>query len=216
MYSIGTHGHRTPLCTALAQHGLHTHGFFSPQGIRTYSVTPLSERVGLLEWVNNTTTARILIEDERRFERCFNRYPSPVEKSEENVWDSAVNRKKLTPVEKFRDLVIPRFPPTLQFYFQRSSSDPQDWFQRRRNYITSLACWSMLGYIVGLGDRHCENILVDTASGGVVHVDFDCLFGRGFYLAKAELVPFRLTQNLVAAMGVGGHSCSSKLCAVFL
>jgi hypothetical protein len=29
-----------------------------------------------------------------------------------------------------------------------------------------------------LGDRHCENILLDTNSGDVVHVDFNCLFEK--------------------------------------
>lgn len=29
-----------------------------------------------------------------------------------------------------------------------------------------------------LGDRHCENILMDTNTGDVVHVDFNCLFEK--------------------------------------
>jgi hypothetical protein len=29
-----------------------------------------------------------------------------------------------------------------------------------------------------LGDRHCENILLDYNSGDVVHVDFNCLFEK--------------------------------------
>ena len=29
-----------------------------------------------------------------------------------------------------------------------------------------------------LGDRHCENILLDTNTGDVVHVDFNCLFEK--------------------------------------
>merc|ERR1711870_209308 len=38
----------------------------------------------------------------------------------------------------------------------------------------------------------------------MVHVDFDCLFGKGMLLDRPENVPFRLTQNCVAAMGVTG------------
>ena len=37
---------------------------------------------------------------------------------------------------------------------------------------------SMVGYILGLGDRHGENILFDSTSGDCVHVDFNCLFNR--------------------------------------
>ena len=42
---------------------------------------------------------------------------------------------------------------------------------------------SMVGYILGLGDRHGENILFDSTNGDCVHVDFNCLFNRvGFAL----------------------------------
>ena len=35
-------------------------------------------------------------------------------------------------------------------------------------------------------------------------VDFDCLFDKGLSLARPEIVPFRLTPNLVDAMGLTG------------
>lgn len=37
---------------------------------------------------------------------------------------------------------------------------------------------SMVGYVLGLGDRHGENILFDSTSGDAVHVDFSCLFNK--------------------------------------
>jgi serine/threonine-protein kinase ATR len=52
----------------------------------------------------------------------------------------------------------------------------------------------MVGHIVGLGDRHGENILIDSTTGDCVHVDFSCLFDKGLQLEKPEVVPFRLTQ----------------------
>lgn len=73
-----------------------------------------------------------------------------------------------------------------------------------------------------LGDRHGENILLDTTNGDCVHVDFNCLFGmvsahsvwvasrltthhQGFtWFEIAEKVPFRLTQNVVDGFGVTG------------
>ncbi len=42
----------------------------------------------------------------------------------------------------------------------------------------SAAVWSSVGHVVGLGDRHGENILIHTESGECVHVDFDCLFDK--------------------------------------
>ena len=37
-----------------------------------------------------------------------------------------------------------------------------------------------------------------------MHVDFNCLFEKGKALETPERVPFRLTQNIVAALGVTG------------
>lgn len=39
------------------------------------------------------------------------------------------------------------------------------------------AVWQV-GHVVGLGDRHGENMLIDASSGDIVHVDFSCLFDR--------------------------------------
>ena len=35
---------------------------------------------------------------------------------------------------------------------------------------------SIMGYILGLGDRHLENINVDTVTGDTFHVDMNSLF----------------------------------------
>ncbi|MGQ3192920.1 hypothetical protein [Neoaquamicrobium sediminum] len=40
----------------------------------------------------------------------------------------------------------------------------------------------MTGHMLGLGDRHGENIMIDQVSGETVHVDFGCLFDRGLTL----------------------------------
>lgn len=41
-------------------------------------------------------------------------------------------------------------------------------------------------------------------NGDAMHVDFNCIFDKGKTLQVPELVPFRLTQNVVNAMGVTG------------
>ncbi len=39
--------------------------------------------------------------------------------------------------------------------------------------------------------RHLENILIDKASGELVHIDFNVCFEKGLQLRVPELVPFR-------------------------
>lgn len=62
----------------------------------------------------------------------------------------------------------------------------------------------MVGHVLGLGDRHGENILFDASSGDTVHVDLNCLFEKGQTFEIPERVPFRLTNNMVDALGVTG------------
>ena len=55
---------------------------------------------------------------------------------------------------------------------------------------------SIVGFLLGFGDRHGENILLDTKNGSVMHVDFALLFNQGELLQIPELVPFRLTRHV--------------------
>ena len=64
--------------------------------------------------------------------------------------------------------------------------------------------WSAVGHLIGLGDRHSENILIDTKCGECVHVDFDCIFDKGLLLPRPEVIPFRLTPNMLDAFGPTG------------
>jgi serine/threonine-protein kinase ATR len=46
---------------------------------------------------------------------------------------------------------------------------------------------------------------VDETNGDCVHVDFNCLFSKGLDFPQPEKVPFRLTHNMVDAMGLSGY-----------
>ncbi len=47
--------------------------------------------------------------------------------------------------------------------------------------------------------------MFDSSNGDTVHVDLNCLFDKGLELKIPEIVPFRLTSNMVHAMGPTGH-----------
>ncbi|KAH6938320.1 hypothetical protein HPB50_008589 [Hyalomma asiaticum] len=51
-------------------------------------------------------------------------------------------------------------------------------YTARQSYAQTLAVMSIVGFILGLGDRHGENILFDASCGDAVHVDFNCLFNK--------------------------------------
>lgn len=71
-------------------------------------------------------------------------------------------------------------------------------------YNRSMATMSIVGYVLGLGDRHLDNLLLDMSTGDVVHIDYNICFEAGLTLAVPEVIPFRLTPNLVTALGVLG------------
>lgn len=66
--------------------------------------------------------------------------------------------------------------PVFQYYFFEKYSDPLLWFERRVTYTNSTATASMVGYILGIGDRHLNNILIDQLTAEVVHIDFGNLY----------------------------------------
>jgi FKBP12-rapamycin complex-associated protein len=64
---------------------------------------------------------------------------------------------------------------------------------------------SMVGYILGLGDRHPSNLMLEQRTGKIVHIDFGDCFEVAMERDKfPEKVPFRLTRMLVNAMEVSG------------
>jgi len=163
--------------------------------VQTFNVVIFAESCGLIEWVPNTRGVRHIIDD------LWRRARPGTQQSLREIKELFDRSKDL--YETFTKQVLPRHPPMLHRWFSQKA-DPSVWFSRRLLYSRSQALWCMLGYILGLGDRHGENILLDTESGRVVHVDFDCLFGKGMLLERPETVPFRLTQNCVSALGITG------------
>ncbi|XP_026488273.2 serine/threonine-protein kinase ATR-like [Vanessa tameamea] len=182
--------------------------------IRTYSVLPLNEECGLIEWVPNLLGLRPVL---------MHIYKQKgIHTNNRELKEMMCSNKD--PVEKkrriYEEQLLPRHPPVFQEWFRRVFSDPYGWYQARSAYIRTTAVMSMVGYILGLGDRHGENISFDSTNGDTVHVDFNCLFNKGESFEWPERVPFRLTHNMEAAMGPLKHegmfrkSCEAVMVAL--
>lgn len=64
-----------------------------------------------------------------------------------------------------------------------------------------------MGYLLGLGDRHLDNILLDKHTGQVVHIDYNIVFDMGQQLRVPEIVPFRLTHTLQVSSAPPPAAC---------
>lgn len=166
--------------------------------IRTYAVVPLNEECGLLEWVPNTHGFRQVMNDLYRAHGLHLRNADL-----QALWRPE-RHPRLTKRQIFEQNLLPKFPPLFHLWFAQTFPDPALWLDARRAFSHSCAVMCIVGYIVGLGDRHGENILLDSTTGGCVHVDFNCLFNKGEKFETPERVPFRLTNNLVDGLGVTG------------
>jgi ataxia telangiectasia mutated family protein len=71
-----------------------------------------------------------------------------------------------------------KFRPVLRHYFTEKHKNPINWFQMRLCYTRSIATTSIVGHILGLGDRHSSNILMDNVTGEAVHIDLGIAFDQ--------------------------------------
>ncbi|KAJ3129655.1 hypothetical protein HK098_000806 [Nowakowskiella sp. JEL0407] len=183
--------------------------------IRTYRVVPLSPRAGVLEWVENTVTLGNYLSDSHQKYNKNDLSPSECRKkmNREHQNNFSSIESKLAVFGK----ICNNFRPVFRHFFFENFKDPVEWFERRQTYVRSLACSSITGYVVGLGDRHAQNILFDERTAEIVHIDFGICFDVGRLLSTPEIVPFRLTRDLVDGMGITGvegafrNSCEETL-----
>ncbi|XP_033740359.1 serine-protein kinase ATM-like [Pecten maximus] len=174
--------------------------------IRQYKVIPLSQCSGLLEWCEGTLPiGEYLIGGKGEAEGAHRRYrphdPLAMDSRRELA---GVHAKPSEDKYKTFLEVCSKFRPVFRHFFMEKFPEPAHWYERRLAYTRSVATNSIVGYILGLGDRHVQNILVDCKTAELVHIDLGVAFEQGRILPTPETVPFRLTRDIVDGMGVSG------------
>ncbi|ORX56229.1 hypothetical protein DM01DRAFT_1406563 [Hesseltinella vesiculosa] len=186
---------------------------------RTYAVIPLSPFSGMIQWVQHATPLfafyKHWLQQQAQARPVFADLVLQELKAQglkatthRRNWPASVLRKVYQQLESStpRDLFAKAI--------WQNSQDSDDWVQKSTRFARSMAVMSMVGYIIGLGDRHLDNILLDDTSGDLIHIDYTICFEKGKSLRVPERVPFRLTGNMVHALGLTsalGTSHSTKL-----
>lgn len=176
--------------------------------IQQYAAIPLSPKVGLLGWVPNSDTFHVLIKEYRENKILLNiEYRVMLQMAPD--YDSLTHLQK---IEVFTYALDNTRGQDLYRVLWLKSRSSEAWLDRRTQYTRSLAVMSMVGYILGLGDRHPSNLMLDRYTGKVIHIDFGDCFEAAILRDKyPEKVPFRLTRMLTFAMEVSGIEGSFRI-----
>ncbi|KAI9778323.1 MAG: phosphatidylinositol kinase- protein kinase tor1 [Candelina submexicana] len=177
--------------------------------IQRYPAIPLSQNSGLLGWVPNSDTLHVLIREYRDSRKILLNIEHRIMLQMAPDYDNLTLMQK---VEVFGYALDNTTGQDLYRVLWLKSKSSEAWLDRRTNYTRSLGVMSMVGYILGLGDRHPSNLMLDRITGKVIHIDFGDCFEVAMHREKyPERVPFRLTRMLTYAMEVSNIEGSYRV-----
>jgi len=134
--------------------------------IQRYSVIPLSPNSGLIGWVPHCDTLHSLIRDYRESRKIM------LNLEHRLMVGMCSDYENLTLIEKvevFEHALESTNGQDLNKVMWLKSGNSEVWLDRRTNYTRSLGVMSMVGYILGLGDRHPSNLMLDRHTGRILH-----------------------------------------------
>ena len=198
--------------------------------MRHYKVIPLSKTIGVIEFVDGSISIGdylFKVDDKRPLGAHF-RYYLDVNKDKENspilnaskcfnhcsdvYYEKRTDENKKTLINCFTQ-IRKSLKPVFHFFFIEQFPNPGDWFVSRLRYCQHTATNSIVGHILGIGDRHLNNIMIDKKTGEVIHIDLGIAFDQGKSLLVMENVPFRLTAEIIDGMGwLGKDGIFRKTC----
>lgn len=170
---------------------------------------PLSKTTGLIQWIDDAKSLKdfvyfslgevatiVLSNIDASYEKWIK--SSAPSASLSKQYKESTNRYNAEAVlRKMSEFMLQTELDALRKTFVALTLTPDGLFFLRRNFITSYATMCIAHWILGIGDRHLENTLISIKTGGSIGIDFDLAFGAGVDLIVPELMPFRLTPQIV-------------------
>jgi len=199
--------------------------------LKTYKVIPMTSSVGIIEWVSDTKPLKAVLEgeftEEEKKVKISNLHSAWIQEGEKEpnkgYLTSYAKRTRDQTVQHLSGLFTHVRWNLLKTAIYKLSASPEAFLSIRSRFGESLASINVCSYLLGIGDRHLDNFLVDLNrfvshlsppslvekliplppvssiySGQLVAIDFGHAFGSATqFLPYPELVPFRLTRQLV-------------------
>ncbi|OXB75109.1 UNVERIFIED_CONTAM: hypothetical protein H355_003187 [Colinus virginianus] len=184
--------------------------------LKTYQVIPMTTRLGLIKWLENTCTLKEFLRNSMTEEEdtIYNSRKGP--RSAYTDWLSRMggkaqglarytamyknaSRTETVIAFKSREHSVPE--DLLRRAFVKMSTSPEAFLALRSHFASSHALMCISHWILGIGDRHLSNFMINKETGGMVGIDFGHAFGSATqFLPVPELMPFRLTRQFVNLM----------------
>ena len=190
--------------------------------MRTYAVAPLSTSVGLLEWMDGTETLMGFMEgairrgtDQRQVDAELKQIASAHRKYMEYGNKLAAKGPKAfcqsmiaeTASADKRELAGRRLEAA-QALAPRNllgrgilahAAGAESFLAMRATFASSLAALTVAQYVLGIGDRHLDNFMIEPATGRAIAIDFGMAFGHATYMLPVpELMAVRLTAQMTS------------------
>ncbi|XP_056377813.1 DNA-dependent protein kinase catalytic subunit isoform X2 [Hyla sarda] len=184
--------------------------------IKTYQVIPMTTRIGMIEWLENTCTLKdfilstLTIPERKDFYGIYspeNHYIAWLKKKckIESLLiqhiDAYIKMDCASTVSSFRERESLVPGDLLRRAFIKMSATPEAFLALRSHFVQSHALLCISHWILGIGDRHLSNFMVNMETGGMIGIDFGHAFGTATqFLPVPELMPFRLTRQIINLM----------------
>lgn len=183
--------------------------------LRTYQVIPINTRIGLIEWMENTCTLKEFLystmteEEQQRTAGSAQVYNKWLSTFAPNSNVAGVPLYGLAYKKAKRAETVSNFLKVLQHVpsdllkraFLKMCNSPEAFLSLRSHFVSSHALLCVSHWILGIGDRHLSNFMINMETGGMIGIDFGHAFGSATqFLPVPELMPFRLTQQFVNLM----------------
>ena len=178
--------------------------------MKTYQVIPLSGGLGMIEFVPKTVPLKNFLNSVEGAEvsigRANQKYVNGLvqltgQKNPQQALLASWRHDENKITANFHSAVnqIDKF--ILKKALQNLSSSSEGFFILRKNFIQSYAVICAMQWVLGIGDRHLSNYMVDQTTGRMVTIDFGYSFGVATsFLPIPELVSLRLTPQIVGVM----------------
>ncbi|XP_073344741.1 DNA-dependent protein kinase catalytic subunit [Pagrus major] len=183
--------------------------------LRTYQVIPINSRIGLIEWMENTCTLKEFVystmteEEQQRggrspevYNKWLSTYAGNSKMSGVPLYALAYEKaKRADTVSNFLKVLQHVPSDLLKRAFLKMCNSPEAFLSLRSHFISSHALLCVSHWILGIGDRHLSNFMINMETGGMIGIDFGHAFGSATqFLPVPEIMPFRLTQQFVNLM----------------